>query len=174
MNDITLTEVNTLDVNDQTFLYDVLKFRWSKADIINIKYKHSPSLPSFEEHVEYLNSGKYKQIYKVLYKNIPIGMVYIDNSNVNGTFIVPALLKAALKKAGPLENKKVGLSAAIHMELYKKHPDIELHYATVNPKNVLSLSNLIEYGYEEIEIILAIKTKNGKIVQGKLSTLYDD
>jgi hypothetical protein len=92
-------------------------------------------------------------------------MVYLDKHNVNGTFIIPSLLKTALKinkQNNIIDSNPLPLSHRIHDELYAKHPEISLHYATVNPLNELSLRNLKEGGYEEVEIILAIKTKNGK------------
>jgi uncharacterized protein YneF (UPF0154 family) len=160
-NLISLHELNTLDLNDQIYLYDILKYRWSKSNLINIKFKHSDKVPTFEDHVKHINSGKYKKIYKILLRNKAIGMIYIDIFNVNGTFIIPTLLKKVLKENGPINNKKMSLSQATHTELFKKHPEVEVHFATVNPKNLLSISNLLEFGYENIEMVLAIKTKNG-------------
>lgn len=169
MSFITLQEANTNNAEDQLFLYEVLKFRWGNANTINIKYKHiQTELPTFEQHILHINSNKYKKIYIITIEDVRIGMVYIDKDNINGTFIVPKFLKQAIKLHSidkSEENKS--LSAMIHIELFKKHPEVTLHYATVNPNNKHSLNSLLDNGYEITEIILAIQTKDGKVAQGK-------
>lgn len=169
MSFVTLQEADTKQIEDQLFLYEVLKFRWANADTINIKYKHAQTeLPTFEQHVQHINSDKYKKIYIVIIGNVRIGMVYIDKQDINGTFVVPKFLKQALKVCKKVEriNEKP-LSAMIHTELFRKHPEITLHYATVNPNNKHSLNSLLENGYEIVEIVLAMKTKGGEGAQGK-------
>jgi hypothetical protein len=162
---VTLLKLNTFKTEDQEFLYEVLKFRWSKANI-NIKYKHSEQLPSFEEHVKYINSGKFKKFYKIHLHEFPIGMIYIDVNNINGTFLLPDLLKKAIKNVD-MSDIKDTLTAKIHSALFKDNPEVELHYATVNPNNTLSLKALLENGYEIVEHTLVFKTKNGLGQQGK-------
>lgn len=169
MSFVTLQEADTKQIEDQLFLYEVLKFRWANADTINIKYKHAQTeLPTFEQHVRHINSDKYKKIYMVVIGDIRIGMVYIDKHDVNGTFVVPKFLKQALKVYKKIERvDEKPISAMIHIELFKRHPEITLHYATVNPNNKQSLSSLLENGYEIVELVLAIKTKEGEVTQGK-------
>jgi len=162
---ITLVKLDTSDKEDQKFLYEILKFRWSKP-YINIKYKHSNQLPSFEDHVKYINSGKFKKFYKIYLQEYPIGMIYIDINNVNGTFLLPHLLKKAIQNVD-IRDVKDTLTARIHSALFKDNPEVELHYATVNPNNTASLSALLENGYEMVEYTLAFKTKNGLGAQGK-------
>lgn len=170
---LKLLDVNNYD--DQVFLYDVLKFRWDKSEIINVKYRCSDVFPTFEQHVSYITSGKYKVFYKVYFGDVTIGSVYIDKQDINGTIIIPSELKKALKryKGEELEIHHTQISALIHIRLYELHPEIEIHYASVNPNNTLSMNALLENGYEHIESILAIKTKDGKIIQGKLKDFYE-
>lgn len=169
MVSISLVPINLQNIEDQTFLYEVLKFRWSKSHIINVKYKCSDEFPSFEDHINYIKSGKYKVFYRVNFGDITIGTVYIDKQDINGTFILPSELKKALKtyNGQELEIQHTPISALIHIKLFALHPEIEIHYASVNPINTLSMNALLDNGYEHIESILAIKTKNGKVIQGK-------
>jgi hypothetical protein len=167
--DVNLKKINLADIEDQLFLYDILKFRWKAKETINIKHKCPDKFPSFDEHQHLLFSGKYKVFYKIMANDISIGTIYIDKNDVNGTFIIPELLKRVLKKH---KNQKLNiqdksLSAYVHIALFKLHPEIKVHYASVNPNNKLSLKSLIDNGYELIESILAIKTEDGKVVMGK-------
>lgn len=166
---ITLKQVDLENANDQIFLYDIIKFRWRHKDVVNIKYKTSNIIPSFEDHIKNLKSGKYKGIYKIyLYENL-IGMIYIDVNNFNGTFLLPDLIKKAIKdlKQKNIKIDKDEITPQIHIELFKKHKDVEIHYASINPENKLSFQSLLKNGYEPIELILSITTKDGKVTQGK-------
>lgn len=168
-NLISLFEINPFDFEDQKFLYDIVKYRWKYKDFINIKYKTSDNTPSFEEHCKNIQSDKYKKIYRIKLLDISIGMIYIDKNNFNGTFLLPSLLKTAFKE---LKNKNIEfdkdlITPQTHLQLLKKHKDVEVHYASINPKNKLSYDGLIKNGYEPVEIILAITAKNGECTQGK-------
>ncbi len=173
MINVFLNKINIYNEEDQKFLYDILLFRWKNKDIINIKYKVSEKLPTFQEHVDLLKSGKYKVFYKIIANDIPIGTVFIDKNDVNGTFIIPSLLRKVFKKykGCTMNIEGMPLSSYIHKQLFALHPEIEIHYASVNPKNKLSLNNLIDNGYEFIECILAMKTINGKATTGKWSEI---
>jgi hypothetical protein len=169
MINVFLNKLNLKNIDDQTFLYEILKFRWKHKKTINIKYKVSNEIPSFDDHVKNLLSGKYKVFYKILANEIPIGVVFIDNNDVNGTFVIPEFLKKAFKtyKGQKLNIQDKTLSAYIHIELFKLHPEIKVHFASVNPNNTMSVNALIENGYEHIESILAIRTENGIVIDGK-------
>jgi hypothetical protein len=168
---ITLKEINLKDIEDQKFLYDIIKFRWKHRDFINIKYKTPDNMPTFEDHVKYLNSGKYKGIYRIHLYEHSIGMIYIDINNFNGTFLLPNLLKKALKdlKQKNIKINKDEIASKSHIELFKRHKDVEIHYASINPKNKLSYESLLRNGYESVELIMTITTKNGITSQGKWS-----
>jgi hypothetical protein len=155
------------NLEDQNLTYDVIKYRWSKPDIINIKYVTRDEIPSFEEHVKNLKSPSYKKIYKILLNEVFIGVIYLKKDDNIGTFVLPSLLKKALKTFNKKEMEPHPLSAMIHREVFKDNPDVEVFFAKVNPENMLSVNALMEHGYEPIEITLAIKTKDGKVDQGK-------
>jgi hypothetical protein len=168
---IKLIPADIKNKEDIDFLYEIVKMRWKYKDIINIKYKTKDNIPSYEEHIQFLNSNNYKKIYKVYFYNFLIGMIYIDYKNFNGTFLMPNLLKNAIKN---LKNKNIkfdkdDITPQIHIELFKKHPEVTVHYASINPKNKLSLDALLKNGYEQVEIILAFTTENGECTQGKWS-----
>ena len=175
MIDVSLKEINLADIEQQLFLYDILKFRWKSKDTINIKHKCQEKLPSFQEHQHLILSGKYKVFYKIMANDLPIGTVFIDKNDINGTFIVPELLKNAFKKykGQKLNIQDKPLSAYVHIALFKLHPEIKIHYASVNPKNKLSIKSLTDNGYELIECILAIKTVDGKVSMGKWKEIDD-
>jgi hypothetical protein len=168
---LSLLKLNPQDQEDQKYTYDILKYRWSISDIVNIKHKTPKELPSFENHIEHITSDFYKVFYKILLGGEQIGLIYINKYDVNSTFIVPNMLKSAIRKIGKnnLKNELSGkqrLSYLIHTTLFSLHPEIETHYATVSTSNKLSLDTLTYHGYEVIEYVLAMKTKNGKVKQG--------
>jgi hypothetical protein len=166
---ISLQKICPLIKENQLFLYDVLKYRWSIYDTVHIKGKCRSDLPTFDEHLKNINSDEYKVFFKIIFGDIDIGLIYLNKNNENSTFILPNLLKIALKKYKnqKKETDNVPLSTLVHKIFFEKLPDIETHYARVNPENKLSLTGLIDNGYEIVELILAIKTKNGKVTQGK-------
>jgi hypothetical protein len=168
MANVSLKKLDTSDSADQLFTYEVIKYRWENASTVNIKYKTQEHIPSYDEHLKVLLSDRYKQIYKIFLAEFPIGMIYIDKNNVNGTFMLPSLLKKAFKELRK-RNESFdirSITPQTHIQLFKNHPDVTVHFATVNPTNVLSLRALTENGYEHIETVLAIKTESGEVKQG--------
>jgi hypothetical protein len=156
-------------LHSETFLYDVLKYRWSIYDRVHIKNKCRVDFPSFEEHIKNINSDEYKVFYKAFFGELEIGLIYLNKKDEDSTFILPNLLKKALKK---YKNQKketdfMPLGALIHKRFFENLPEIKTHYARVNPENKLSLRTLLDNGYEIVEYVLAIKTENGKVIQGK-------
>lgn len=168
MADVSLKKIDISDSADQLFTYEVIKYRWENAHTVNIKYKTQEHIPSFDDHLKVLFSERYKQIYKIFLAEFLIGMIYIDKNDVNGTFLLPYLLKKAFrelkKRNEPFDIRSI--TPQTHIQLFKNHPDVTVHFATVNPNNVLSLRALIENGYEHIETVLAMKTEDGEIKQG--------
>ena len=158
----SLVLLDTTKLEDQVYTYETLKFRWSKDNLIHIKYKNPKSIPTFEEHLAYINSGKYKAIYKIMLGNFPVGQIHLDSSNFTGTIIMPSLLRIALKyfKTQNIDINPLDLTPKIFYDLYEKHKDVEVFYASVNPTNTLSMNALLKYGYEPIEIIYAMKNVN--------------
>jgi hypothetical protein len=168
-NLIELIPANIKSKEDIDFLYKILLYRWKYKDIINIKYKTPDKTPTYEDHLKNLKSSKYKGIYKVYLYNQLVGMVYLDNNDFNGTFLMPSFLKKAFKKLknDNIEIDKELITPQIHIQLLKLHPEVKIVYAAVNPKNHLSLNALIHNGYEPIEVVLAITSENGQPSQGK-------
>jgi hypothetical protein len=166
---ISLEEINCYLHEDQILLYDIIKFRYKNKDIVNIKHKTNENIPSFEDHCKYLQSGNYKKIYKIKIHDIVVGAIYLHIDDVNSTFLLPNLLRKALKflKENNIPYNKEEITPQVQLLLFKKHEDVKCHFASVNPKNKLSLNGLIENGYEPIEIKLVMYTKNGKCINGK-------
>lgn len=173
---ITLELIDISSKEDQHFLYSIVEFRWKHKEIINIKHKTPETKPTFEEHINNLKSDKYKAIYKIKLLNNLIGSIYIDKNNFNGTFLLPNLIKKCFKdlKQKNIEIDKTLITPQIHMELFKKHKEVNLHYASVNPNNQLSLKALIDNGYEPVELVLVMTTdKTGKGTIGKWANKYE-
>ena len=165
-NLMSLEELDTKLYETCLFLYEIVKFRYSHNEIINIKHKAENNLPDFESHCRHLQNNKYKKIYKIKIHNIAIGALYLHVDNVNSTFIIPHLLKKALKflKENHIFYKKhQKISILTHELLFEKHKEIKTHFASINPKNTLSRDALLEFGYEPIETIFVAYTDNGKI-----------
>jgi hypothetical protein len=172
---ISLSKLEPYVLEDQLFLYDVLKYRWTIFDTVHPKYQTDPVLPSFEQHVNHINSDKHKIFYKINYGDIPIGSVSLNFKDESSTFVIPSELKKALKKYKneKREHEEFQISAVIHMLMCEKHPEIEVFYARANPNNKLSVRALLENGYEHIESLFALKTNNGKSKLDKHKSFYD-
>lgn len=158
----SLVLLDNKKVEDQLYSYETLKFRWSKTDLIHIKYKAPKALPTFDEHVKAINSGMYKAIYKIMLGEFPVGQIHLDKNNFTGTFYLPPLFKKALKyfKSKNIKIDPLDLTPKLFYDLAKLHPDVEVFYASANPHNTLSVNALLKYGYEQIETIFAMKVNN--------------
>ena len=77
-NDLKLVEVKKLDYR---FLYDLLKNRDPITNISHIK------MPSYVEHVNFLNSKPYSKWYIIKQRNQKIGSVYLSKNDEVGIFI---------------------------------------------------------------------------------------
>jgi hypothetical protein len=90
--------IRALDVNnkyDIDFTYDLLQMRFN-LEYINIK-KHD--LPSYNEHVENLKSGKYRYYYICSFEDIDILTMYVINKGPElGAFIHPRNFYQGIKK----------------------------------------------------------------------------
>lgn len=172
MNTIKLVSVDVNNIEDQSFLYDIIKFRWKHHDVINVPNRTSDKMPTFEEHLNFLKSNRYKYLYKIYLLDNLIGMFYLDQDNITGLFILPSLLKQAIKKIGSKNViKYTSLAAMVYLEAARMHPEVEVCYAKINPKNKLSLNGLLEVGLEPIEMTFCLKTKNGKPIVGQWNHL---
>lgn len=162
---VNLLKVDTDNIDHVNFLYEVIKYRWEHHDIINISYKTNPIVPTFLQHQETLNSGKYKHHYIIRLGDVNIGSCYIDHDDVYGIFFIPKYIKTALKKYKKentiLSCTKDPISVVVFKLLVYSHPEITTFYAKVNPKNTLSKNTLIRGGHKEVELTLAFRTLNG-------------
>lgn len=158
----SLVKLDPAKYDDQVYTYNTLKFRWSKTDLIHVKYKAPENLPTFEEHVKAIQSSKYKAIYKIMLGDLPVGQIHLDNANFTGTFYIPSLFKKALKyyKSKNIKINNLDLTPKIFYDLAKLHPEVDVFYASANPNNTLSVNALQKYGYEPIETIFAMKVKD--------------
>ena len=66
---------------DQKFLYQLLSERKS---IQNISHK---KMPTYDEHIEFVNSNPYSKWYIIFQKNKKIGSVYLTKMNEIGLFL---------------------------------------------------------------------------------------
>ncbi len=165
---VGLVKLDVFDIKDQMFSYDILQYRWQNIDTQQIKYKTSTTIPAFDEHTKNIQSDNYKHLYKLTIGELFVGTMHIDKKDMVGIFFLPSLLKKAFRyyrnKGITVDIDYISLQAFI--ALYKLHPEITLYYASVSPKNTLSINALIRHGFELNELIFAMKTKDGKINQG--------
>jgi hypothetical protein len=158
---LNLVEIDSTNTDDQLFLYDIIKHRWKHKEITNIKNKTPEEMPSFEEHVKHINSNKYKKIYRVNFNEITIGSIYTDKNNYTGTFLMPNLIKKAIKKYGRDGFTYDSIIYKAHKLMYKNLPEVTVFYHSINPKNILSLRGAFKTTWDLSEIIFSCKTKNG-------------
>jgi len=78
-NKISLKLVNN---SDHEFLYDLLK---NRNPDFNISHK---KMPSFKEHVKFVNSNPYSKWYIIKQNNKKIGSIYLSKQNEIGIFLM--------------------------------------------------------------------------------------
>lgn len=132
MVDLKLKLVSKIDYE---FLYELLKER---DDKMNISHK---KMPTFNQHVKFVNSKPYSKWYVIVLNNQKIGSIYITQINEIGIF---------LKK----EFHKKGLGDKILQLLMQMNPK-DRYLANVNPQNKKSIDffkkngfNIIQHTYE--------------------------
>ena len=131
-NKISLKLVN---ITDHKFLYDLLK---SRNPNFNISHK---KMPSFNEHVKFVNSKPYSKWYIIKQNDEKVGSIYLSKQNEIGIF---------LKKN--IQGKNIGTKAL--KLLITKNPK-KRFLANINPKNTKSIKffkknefKLIQYTFE--------------------------
>jgi len=73
--------------DDHAFLYQLLVERYEKP-AVNIPGMARASLPSFAEHVAYLDRKPYARLEIVEVDGVPAGMMYLSHQSVGGCFVL--------------------------------------------------------------------------------------
>ena len=121
---------------DYEFLFNLLKNRKSNVSISHRK------MPTYSEHIEFIESKPYHQWYIVFFDEERIGSAYLSKNDEIGIFI-----------SKKFQGKNIGFHALT--ELLKKNPR-KRFLANVNPKNKKSMAffknngfKLIQYTFEK-------------------------
>jgi RimJ/RimL family protein N-acetyltransferase len=121
--------------SDHRFLYNLLKIR---NPIANISHR---GMPSYKEHVNFVESKPYSKWYVIYYRNQKAGSVYLSKNDEIGIF---------LKN----EFQKEGIGEKV-LEMIKLKNPRKRYLANINPKNKKSIKffkknnfKLIQYTYE--------------------------
>lgn len=129
-----MIKLRKVDKQDARFLYNMLKER---DDTINISHR---SMPTWEDHLEFVESEPYSVWYIIVYKGVDIGQTYKTHLGEIGIHIKPGY-----------HGKGIGTEAVKRM--CKELPERNL--ANINPKNEKSIRlfeklgfKLIQYTYE--------------------------
>ena len=125
----------TIEETDYKFLYELLLQR---KKIVNISHK---KMPTYEEHVKFIESEPYSKWYIIQIDDKKIGSIYLTKENEIGIF-----LKEDIQRRG------IGSNAL--NELININPGLR-YLANINPKNDKSIEffkksgfKLIQYTYE--------------------------
>ena len=125
----------TIEETDYKFLYELLLQR---KKIVNISHK---KMPTYEEHVKFIESEPYSKWYIIQIDDKKIGSIYLTKENEIGIF-----LKESIQRRG------IGSNAL--NELIDINPGLR-YLANINPKNEKSIKffkksgfKLIQYTYE--------------------------
>ena len=120
---------------DQKFLYQLLSERKS---IQNISHK---KMPTYDEHIEFVNSNPYSKWYIIEIDNEKVGSIYLTKQNEIGIFLKQKF-----------QGNRIGTEALNHLII--KNPGLR-YLANINPKNTESIKffkklgfKLIQYTYE--------------------------
>jgi len=131
-DDIKLEKVTS---QDALFLYNLLKERNPDANISHKK------MPTYSEHVKFLNSSPYDKWYVIKLKNKKVGSIYLTRQNEIGIF---------LKKN--MQGKNIAKKS---LQILMKTNPKKRYLANVSPKNKKSIQffknngfKLIQYTYE--------------------------
>lgn len=90
-----------IKIDNYEFLYEILKQRSRPSANINSSMS---VLPSYKQHVVWLNSDPYKIHAIVKYEDIPYGTVYIDKKDEIGIYTHNTQIRKIIKKYGRPEN----------------------------------------------------------------------
>ncbi len=112
------------------FLFDLLKERAKEQ---NISHKY---MPTFQDHVEFVDSHPYRAWYLVEKDKTPIGAVYLTREDELGVFI--------LKK-----HHRQGWGSWALKEIMELHPR-DRFLANINPENEVSKKLFAKIGFNKL------------------------
>jgi len=118
-------------IDDAKFLFDLLKQR---EGIVNISHK---SLPTWEEHVEFIKNNTYQSWDIIWVDNIRIGNIYLTDRDEIGIFL-------------DKESQSNGYGSIAINEFMKKNGK-KRYLANINPTNYKSIQFFGKHGFVHIQ-----------------------
>jgi len=118
-------------IDDAKFLFDLLKQR---EGIVNISHK---SLPTWEEHVEYIKNNTYQSWDIIWVDNVRIGNIYLTDRDEIGIFL-------------DKEFQSNGYGSIAINEFMKKNGK-KRYLANINPTNYKSIQFFGKHGFIHIQ-----------------------
>ena len=118
-------------IDDAKFLFDLLKQR---QGIVNISHK---SLPTWEEHVEYIKNNTYQSWEIIWVDNARIGDIYLTDRDEIGIFL-------------DKEFQSNGYGSIAINEFMKKNGK-KRYLANINPTNYKSIQFFGKHGFIHIQ-----------------------
>ena len=118
-------------IDDAKFLFDLLKQR---EGIINISHK---SLPTWEEHVEFIKNNTYQSWDIIWVDNVRIGNIYLTDRDEIGIFL-------------DKESQSNGYGSIAINEFMKKNGK-KRYLANINPTNYKSIQFFGKHGFIHIQ-----------------------
>ena len=118
-------------IDDAKFLFDLLKQR---KGIINISHK---SLPTWEEHVEFIKNNTYQSWDIIWVDNVRIGNIYLTDRDEIGIFL-------------DKESQSNGYGSIAINEFMKKNGK-KRYLANISPTNYKSIQFFGKHGFTHIQ-----------------------
>ena len=123
--------LKSVTIDDAKFLFDLLKQR---EGIVNISHK---SLPTWEEHVEYIKNNTYQSWDIIWVDNVRIGNIYLTDRDEIGIFL-------------DKEFQSNGYGSIAINEFMKKNGK-KRYLANINPTNYKSIQFFGKHGFIHIQ-----------------------
>ena len=124
-------ELKPVTIDDAEFLFDLLKQR---EGIVNISHK---SLPTWEEHVEYIKNNTYQSWEIIWVDNARIGDIYLTDRDEIGIFL-------------DKKSQSNGYGSIAINEFMKKNGK-KRYLANINPTNYKSIQFFGKHGFTHIQ-----------------------
>ena len=120
-----------ITIDDAKFLFDLLKQR---EGIVNISHK---SLPTWEEHVEFIKNNTYQSWDIIWVDNVRIGNIYLSDRDEIGIF-----LDRKFQRNG---------HGSIAINEFMKKNGKKRYLANINPTNYKSIQFFGKHGFIHIQ-----------------------